>query len=203
MTLYRAITQIRHDPSSVLSTPCVLALGAFLFGYKTADAGVGGLLSELDREFVGPESADACTRAFLSSSTSEEGLSKVLAVLERLLVHAQECRPSPGPGARTDVVSFVREPIEHQRPAMVLAEATPDWLYNYSQGYEFGLGVVNAPLAATQRSQFHQFEAWLQERYQHASARWYAIIRVYEGACESGVARFVELWDEFLSDPES
>jgi hypothetical protein len=81
---------------------------------------------------------------------------------------------------------------------MVLAEPTTDWLYNFFRGYHRGLEAVSPDLAAQQWCRVEAFEEWLRDSYgHHTIAPWHGILRVYEGACERGLSRFVELWDDF------
>ncbi len=79
---------------------------------------------------------------------------------------------------------------------MVLAEPTMEWLGNYASGYLSGLEAVNVAAAIRQRQAFEDFERWLRHTYDAEGAPWYAIIRVYWGACTGGLEKFIELWDE-------
>ena len=197
MSVRLGLKKIQGDPRSVLSASCSLSLGAFLVGYRAVDSGLGPVLAALDDDVSGPDEARGWTRAYLSSRTEEEGLQKVLGALLRILGSDASWRPSPGPGAQSSFVSFVRESIEQGRPGMVLAEPTLGYLFDFSQGYGYGLDAVNPDLASAQRGRLAAFELWLQKQYSCSQAPWYGIVRVCEGACERGLLRFLQLWDEF------
>lgn len=197
MDFAEAVEQVRSRPDQILSSHCVLALGAFFVGYKTTDAGAMPILDSLDGLFEGPSGARACTRAYLSSRTTEEALHRVLDATTRLLLERGAPAPTPGHASSTTFVADVRGPIEQGRPGMVLGETTPAWLYDYSQGYLLGLEAVNPELAERQRLRLAAFETWLRRWYDNAAAPWYSILRVYGGACEAGLASFVKKWDIF------
>lgn len=100
MGLAREISRIRDNSGEYLTESCVLALQAFLAGYRIKDAGCFATLDELTRRFQGPSAADACTRAYLSFETSERALRAVLDTLSSLLTE------------KGDPASRVREGID-------------------------------------------------------------------------------------------
>lgn len=203
MALATEIDKIRANPGEYLTEACVLALGAFLFGYRVTNTGHTALLDELTRSFEGPDQADACTRAYLGAATTERALRNVLDVLDVLLAAAPEAECQSGINPQHGFVSFVRDAIMSGRTGLVFAEPTVDWCANYWKGFLAGIAEVDATAAVREREQFEAFERWLAARYDQAQVPWYALIRVYEGADLSGLRAFVSLWDEFQNQSSS
>jgi hypothetical protein len=89
---------------------------------------------------------------------------------------------------------------------MALPEPTVLGLADFASGYICGATDLNPAVGAVQRVELGDFETWLRNEwyglYKH-QAPWYGLIRVFEGECERGLRRFLELWDEFkASKPE-
>lgn len=198
MDIAIALAQIQEKPSAFLSSECALALEAFLFGYKSADQSVAIILRELATEFEGPEQAGACTLAYLASPDSITSFRRVMAAAEVVLRRVGTPTPVPGPCAEMTLVTVVDDAILQGRPAMVLAEPTVVWMHDFFRGFLVGLSAVRPAAALRQERRLMAFESWLRASYGGASAApWYGIIRVYEGMCERGLKRFLELWAEF------
>lgn len=193
MRLAEELTVIRDAPCERLTEPSVLALGAFLFGYKMADGGVGHLLKEAAARYPGKSDLDAASLADLSHSNTRDALETLINLLFDLGVN--NMMASDGPGGRMHVVDLVRPPITSGRTGMVLLEPTVAWFANYARGHTAGLEALQSPLARQQEESFERFERQVREDYGHPAARWYAILRVYEGADLHGLRRFLELWD--------
>jgi hypothetical protein len=173
----------------------VLALGAFLFGYKMADVSISRVLEDAKSRFVGPEEMDLTSRAYLQYPSTREALVAVIdALLEVLRVDRSGVK---GSAADTHVVELVRESIESGATAMTLLEPTINCLADYCSGHTAGLRAISADVAARQEASLAGFESWLRREYQQPHARWHAILRVYEGAGIDGLRKFIELWDIF------
>lgn len=197
MRLSYEIEKIRENPGEHLTEACVLSLGAFLAGYRLTDAGYAATLDALTRRFEGSVSADACTRAYLTSTTSERALRRVLDELSSMLAAAPEPESRPGPYAGHGFVDHVREPIVSGRTGLVFFVPTVIWCANYWKGFLAGLSASDPAAAARERARFRAFEQWLGERFSHPRAPWYALIRVYEGHDLDGLRGFISQWDEF------
>lgn len=197
MAFKNTISETKVNPDTHLSAPCALAFSAFLVGYEMTDASVRPLLQKLTKLFPGPNAADACTRAYLQYATTGSAFSSVVDSLIRLLDSESSITPVPGYCADVEFAEFVRDAIVSGRTAMALTEPTMDWLGNYARGYVTGLQEVNSAAAVRHCRALESFEAWLRRRYDAQGTRWYGLIRVYEGACEHGLRRFIELWDEY------
>lgn len=197
MELASVIDTIRKNPGEYLTEACVLALGAFLFGYRMANGNCAPILHELTRRFEGPDQADACTRAYLSARNTEHALRRVLEALGSMLAAEPALAGSSPASAQLGFVELVRDPIVSGRTGMVLAEPTVDWCANFWKGFLAGLDEVDPTAALHERERFEAFEQWLAERYAQSGASWYAMIRVFEGADLSGLRAFVALWEEF------
>ncbi|WP_437952086.1 hypothetical protein WME98_16035 [Sorangium sp. So ce296] len=191
------IDTIRKNPGECLTEACVLALGAFLFGYRMANGNVAPILYELARRFEGPDQADACTRAYLSARNTEHALRRVLEALSLMLAAEPALAGSSPASAQLGFVELVRDPIVSGRTGMVFAEPTVDWCANFWKGFLAGLDEVDPTAALHERERFEAFEQWLAERYAQSGASWYAMIRVFEGADLGGLRAFVALWEEF------
>lgn len=198
MQLAREVDLIRSEPTQYLTEACVIAFGAFLSGYQMTDAGSKRVLDKLAATFEGPQGADACTRAYLSSSNSRGALERVLDSLAEALRSAPESESTRGLAADLGFVELVRAAIVGGRPGMVFAEPTVLWCANYWMGFIAGLGSVDPEAAARERSKLDRFEQWLRRRYECFGAPWYAMIRIYGGADLHGLRLLISSWDEFL-----
>lgn len=202
MRLSYEIEKIRENPGEHLTEACVLALDAFLVGYRMTDAGCTATLDELTRRIEGPDQANACTRAYLASATSERALRRVLDELASMLAVAPEPGSRPGFFAGQGFVESVREAIVSGRPGMVFGEPTLVWCANYWKGFLAGMAATDPAAAEYQRARLEAFEQWLGERFGHPRAPWYAMIRVYRGAELDGLRGLVSLWDEFQASAQ-
>lgn len=201
MRLAEELTVIRNAPHERLTEPSVLALGAFLFGYKMADAGPRDLLTEAAARYPGKTDLDAASLAYLSHSNTQGALEKLVELLFDL--GANDVVPLAGPGGNMHVVDLVRTPIASGKTGMVLLEPTVTWLANYTRGHTAGLEALQLPLAKQQAASFERFERQLREDYAHPAATWHAILRVYEGADLHGLKRFLDLWDQCFAQRPS
>ncbi|WP_157907236.1 hypothetical protein [Sorangium cellulosum] len=197
MGLVNVIDAIRRDPGEYLTEACVLALGAFLFGYRMVNENCAPVLRELTRRFEGADQADACTRAYLSDRNTERALRRVLEALGSMLAAEPALAGSRPANTQLGFMELVRDPIVSGRTGMVFAEPTVDWCANFWKGFLAGLDEVDPTAALQERERFDAFEQWLAERYAQSGASWYAMIRVFEGADLSGLRAFVALWEEF------
>lgn len=199
MNLLEQLQSLKDKPFVWLTEPCVLALGAFLFGYKGANSAINGLLERAAHAFASSAEADVCSRAYLSNARSDEALHAVLTTLIEMVETSPTTTVTEvfGPAGETHIVQFVREALLSGRTGMVLLEPTISWFANYVSGHTTGLRTVNPDLAESQADSFKRFERWLRERYGESTAAWYAVLRVYEGADIHGLRRFIELWDEW------
>lgn len=199
MNFVGIVERLRAEPAAFLDTFCAASLGAFLVGYKDADASAYDIVKALLDVFPGAAQADACSRVYMAYTDSAAGASAILDALEEILGD-DEIRPEAGPFGGLAFVEVVRGPIVAGRAAMILGEPTVLTLYNYVRGYLCGMEAVSPVEAATQTRSLSEFERWLQENYQVPGAAWYKLIRIHEGACERGLTRFIELWDEFVKE---
>ncbi len=197
MNFVSTLERLRAEPAAFLDNFCAASLGAFLIGYKDADTSSYDALMALLGVFPGPAQADACSRVYMSYSDSAAGASAILDALEKILGD-DGVRPEAGLVGGLAFVEVVRGPIVGGRAAMILGEPTVITLYNYVRGYLCGMEAVSPVEAATQAQALSEFERWLQGNYQVPGAAWYKLIRIHEGACERGLTRFIELWDEFM-----
>jgi hypothetical protein len=198
MTFVEQLELLRDNPASLLTERCVLALGAFLFGYRAANAGIGGLLEQASATFASSAEADVCSRAYLANRNTEDALAAVVGVL---LENAGAPSKAPasvrGPAAALHVIDFTRESLLTGRTGIVLLEPTIAWFADYVRGHTAGLRDVNPDLSQSQQESLTAFEGWLRDKYGEPTASWVAIVRVYEGADVHGLTRFIELWDEW------
>ena len=197
MNFVSTLERLRAEPAAFLDSFCAASLGAFLTGYKNVDSSAYDVVKALLGVFPGPPQANACSRVYMSYSDSAAGASAILDALEKILGD-DEVTPEAGPVSGFTFVEVVRGPIVGGRAAMILGEPTVITLYNYMRGFLCGMEAVSPVEAATQARALSEFERWLQGRYQMPGAAWYKLIRIHEGACERGLTRFVELWDEFV-----
>ena len=196
MNFVSMVERLRAEPTAFLDSFCAASLGAFLVGYKNVDSSAYDSVKALLDVFPGAAQADACSRVYMSYSDSAVGASAILDALEKILGD-DEVRPGSGPVGGLAFVEVVRGPIVAGRAAMILGEPTVITLYNYVRGYLCGMEAVSPVEAATQAQALSEFERWLQGNYQVPGAAWYKLIRIHEGACERGLTRFIEFWDEF------
>ena len=197
MSFVSIIERLKAEPAGLLDSFCAASLGAFLTGYANADTSSYDAIKTLLSVFAGADQANACSRVYLSYSDSAAGASAILSALEKI-VGEGDLQPEVGPFGGLSFVEVVRGPIVGGRAAMILGDPTVITLYNYVNGYLCGMRAVLPAEAVRQAQDLSEFERWLQEQYGVPGASWYKIIRIYEGACERGLARFVVLWDEFM-----
>lgn len=200
--LREIVSRLNSDPRSLLTDECVLALGAFLSGYRHANGTIGALLARLTERFPGPEQAAACTRAYLTMSDTRAALQAVLSALGDELSHAEAAGVRAAGSALPEhtFVEALRGAIVDGRPCMFLREPTVVCMADYGRGYVAGITSVDPVSGASQELQLRQFESWLRTWYGGLHAPWYGLIRVHEGACELGLRRFLELWDSFTAE---
>ncbi|MDH5492134.1 MAG: hypothetical protein OEY14_09285 [Myxococcales bacterium] len=198
MDLHQTVQSLGKSPLDYLDSECPLALGAFLFGYKTVDAGAGPVMDEFLRRIPGPDQADGCTRGYLAYGAGTAGFRRTVEILQETVEQLQP-RPVASMAAKYAFIEAVRDPIESGKTGMAFAEPTVVWLANYYRGFLAGLASVAPASAREATASLHRFETWLRRRYQQPITSWHGLIRVFEGAAEHGLRRFVELWDEFES----
>jgi hypothetical protein len=199
MNFASIVERLRAEPAAFLDNFCAASLGAFLTGYANADTSTYIAIKALLGVFPGADQANACSCAYLSYSDGAAGASAILSALEKILGKG-DLRPEVGPFGDLSFVEVVRGPIIGGRSAMILGEPTVITLYNYVNGYLCGMEAVLPVEAASQARDLSEFERWLQGKYKVPGAAWYKIIRIYEGACERGLTRFIELWDAFAKE---
>lgn len=195
-SLLTAVQALRTDPRAILTEPCVLAFRAFLSGFKAPCRHMTPLFDAFTAAFEGPSGADACTRVYLAEADSRVAMTRALDTLAGLL-ESMELPAPAGARAPETFIEYVRGPIEQGRPAMALPEPSVTSLADFARGYLWGLRDVDAEVARYQEEELRRFEVWLRAHYQGSPAPWYGLIRVYEGACERGLVRFLDLWDDF------
>jgi hypothetical protein len=191
------VERLKAEPAAFLDNFCAASLGAFLTGYANADTSSYDAIKALLGVFPGADQANACSRVYLSYSDSAVGASAILSALEKIIGEG-DLLPEVGPFGGLSFVEVVRGPIVGGRAAMILGETTVTTLYNYVNGYLCGMEAVLPDEAARQAQDLAEFERWLQGQYGVPGAVWYKIVRIYEGACERGLNRFIVLWDEFM-----
>lgn len=199
MNFEATIKDIGVNYEHYLTGQCVLALHGFLSGWTVVDSSVKGAIAKVAESFPGPSAADASTRAYLHCPNTRVALSTLLERLLFVLKSEGSLPPSPGPGARVRFMDFVKEPIMSGRTGMVFAEPTLEWACNFSNGYIAAMNVIDPSCATSEQHALNDFEAWLRLTYGATGAGWYGILRIYEGPCEFGLRRLVELWDEWRS----
>lgn len=199
-SLVEAIRLIRHDATSLLTYECALSFRAFLGGLQVSDVHVAAIRRSLLEHIDGPDQMDACGRAYLAFRNTREALGFIFHNIESF-AHRSESAPTEARHEITTVsfVDSVRDAIMDGHAGTVLGEPTISYLADYASGYNFGLRFVDASAAQSRVQELDAFEAWLQGYYGGVHACWYGLIRVFEGNCESGLRRFVLLWDAFKS----
>jgi len=190
-----ALEAVRADPLRYLDCECALSLGALINGYKVADGSAAASKKAVLDRIPGPDQADGCTRAYLARGSGPRGFRYALDEFEAI-VSGNQPVPSPGPMAHLPIVEHVRTALASGRIGMYFGEPTIMWVSNYANGFLLGLASAQPDVWAQATDSLQRFEAWMQRRYGSPGARWHELIRVFEGPCERGLQRFVELWDE-------
>ena len=193
--LAEAIDVLAENPGRYLDRECALSLGAFLVGYKMADASAATPTRALLERISGPSGANGCTRAFLARGGGAEGLRYAIDELREILA-ATKSSPIPGSMSGTPPIEHVRTALASGRIGMYFGEPTIMWVSSYVHGFLFGLSAVDPSAWARENERLNRFEQALRARYGHARPAWHELIRAFHGACEEGLERFVALWDE-------
>lgn len=195
----------------ILSSVGVFALEGFLSGFAAANASVRGHVALTTAQFHGPEQANACLRAYLETGDEELALERVIAaffVVDGLSGAARAgdghlvLNTGPDISVSCDFVDLVRLPIQNGHSAMVLGEPTVVRLGDFASGFVHGLSALIPESGKTAQQRLANFELGLQARFGY-DAPWYGLIRAFWGNSDTGLRKFVELWDAYSSPPAS
>jgi hypothetical protein len=89
-----------------------------------------------------------------------------------------------------------------KRPSLYLNKRSLSQLQTFLDGYTFALRQVNIPVSEQER-QFEQFQEWIEQRYnQPATQHWTKIILFYAEDEADALARFFELFNEFIEQKQ-
>ena len=167
-------------------------LGAFFAGCVEVNSAIRKPIRKMLKRLPGPSQADPWSRAALKYPSAES----VRILLDTL---CQACRDESfeeGLSSLRSCITAVAESVREGRPGMMLGQVSVLWLRNYISGYHAALRWWRPEQADIEATRMRDLNAWIAARYgEPEGATWDRLMRVFEGECQSGVERFVELWE--------